>query len=274
MTDDYLAINRRYWDARAPVHAASQDFDLARFTADPAALSDVVAFDRPRLDDLTGLRAVHLLCHIGTDTLSLSRLGASVTGLDLSPSSLAEAQSLAAASGTEIEFVEADIYSAVEVLGAERFDLVYASVGTLRWLPDLSRWASVVAALLAPGGRLFIRDTHPMVGAFEVVRGRPVATHPYFTTDEPVILEGGVYVETDEPLEQLTTHEWTHGLGDVVTALIAAGLTITSLEEHDSAPYEVLEGLMEPNPDWPGEFRVEELPEAWALSFTLQAVKP
>lgn len=274
MTDDYLAVNRRYWDSRAPAHAASQDFDLARFTADPDALSDVVAFDRPRLGDVVGLRALHLQCHIGTDTLSLSRLGAEVTGLDLSPTSITEARALAEASGATIEFVEADTYSAVEALGAGRFDLVYASVGTLLWLPDLPRWASVVAALLVPGGRLFIRDTHPMVGAFEVVKGRAVATRPYFTMDEPVILEGGVYIETDEPLEHLTTHEWTHGLGDTVNALIGAGLVVTSLEEHDSAPYEALDGLMEPNPDWPGEFRVAELPEAWALSFTLQAVKP
>lgn len=274
MTDDYLAVNRRYWDSRAHAHAASRDYDIERYTADPAALSDVVAFDRPRLGDVAGLRAVHLQCHIGTDTLSLQRLGAEVVGLDLSPTSLVEARALAEATGAEIEFVESDAYLAAEALGEGRFDLVYASVGTLLWLPDLPRWASVVAALLAPGGRLFIRDTHPMVGAFEVVKGRAVATRPYFTSEEPVVLEGGTYVETDEPLEQLPTHEWTHGLGDVVNAVLGAGLVITSLEEHDSAPYEALDGLMEPNPDWPGEFRVAELPEAWALSFTLQAVKP
>ncbi len=156
MTDDYLAVNRRYWDSRAHAHAASHDYDIERYTADPAALSDVVAFDRSRLGDVTGLRAVHLQCHIGTDTLSLHRLGAEVVGLDLSPTSLAEARALSDAAGADIEFVESDTYLAVDALGAGRFDLVYASVGTLLWLPDLPRWASVVAALLAPGGRLFI----------------------------------------------------------------------------------------------------------------------
>ncbi len=83
----------------------------------PSSLSQVVRFDRPRLGDLTGLRAVHLQCHIGTDTISLARLGAAVTGLDFSPASIAAAGRWPASTGTEASFVEADVYDAPDVLG-------------------------------------------------------------------------------------------------------------------------------------------------------------
>ena len=146
--DESGAINQAIWDERAPAHAASPDYDVRRFVDDPDYLSEVVRFDLPRLGDIAGLRCVHLQCHIGTDTVSLARLGATVTGLDFSSASLAEARRLSAAAGTPVEFVESDVYAAVEALGAEQFDLVYTGVGALNWLPDVRRWAGVVAGLL------------------------------------------------------------------------------------------------------------------------------
>ena len=107
------------WDERAPAHAASPGYQTARLLADPAALSEVVSFDRPRLGELGGLDVLHLQCHIGTDTLSLARLAAAtVSGLDFSASSLEAARARAAGAGTPIEYVQADVYDAPEVLGA------------------------------------------------------------------------------------------------------------------------------------------------------------
>ena len=97
--DDYLEVNRLNWDERAPAHAASPDYGFDRFVADPEHLSGVVRFDLPLLGDVTGLTGIHLQCHIGTDTLSLARLGARMTGLDLSPASLEQARRLAAEAG-------------------------------------------------------------------------------------------------------------------------------------------------------------------------------
>src|SRR3954468_24151055 len=122
--NDSGALNRANWDERAPAHAASPDYGVARFVADPAYLSEVVRFDLPRLGDIGGLRGVHLQCHIGTDTLSLARLGARMTGLDFSPVSLAEARRLAGRVGAALDFVEADVYEAARVLGRAAFDLV------------------------------------------------------------------------------------------------------------------------------------------------------
>jgi 2-polyprenyl-3-methyl-5-hydroxy-6-metoxy-1,4-benzoquinol methylase len=126
--DDYLQSNRANWDDRAPAHAASPGYAVSRLVADPTALSGVVEFDRPLLGDVTGLRGIHLQCHIGTDTLSLHRLGARMTGLDFSPAALHQARALAIQAGADIDYVESTVDGAVAALGAGGFDLVYTGI--------------------------------------------------------------------------------------------------------------------------------------------------
>lgn len=273
MTDDYLALNRANWDERAPAHAASASYQVERFVADPAHLSGVVRFDVPRLGDLTNVRGVHLQCHIGTDTLSLSRLGARMTGLDFSSVSLEQARSLAARTGTEIDFHESDVYAAVDVLGSEQFDLVYTGVGALCWLPDIARWGGVVAGLLRPGGRLFLRESHPILWALDENANQPVLHYPYFETAEPMVFdEPGTYTDKAAVFGNTITHEWNHGIGEIITALLDHGLRLTGFVEHDSAPWEALPGQMVR--DDTGEYRLADRPERLAASYTLQAVKP
>ncbi|WP_370617910.1 class I SAM-dependent methyltransferase [Mumia sp. Pv 4-285] len=275
MTDDYLAVNRAMWDDRAPAHATSPEYDLRRYADDPAALSDVVRFDLPLLGDVAGLRAVHLQCHIGSDTVSLHRLGCDVVGLDLSPASLDQARALARRAGADVSYVEGDVYDAVGLLGAGAYDLVFTGIGALIWLPDVDRWAGVVSDLLRPGGRLFLREGHPMLLTHEVVDGRATLTYPYFHQPEPLVFTTAEsYVESTETLKELPSREWVHSLADVVTALLDHGLTVTGLAEHDSVPWVALPGLMEPHPDHPGEHRLADHPERMAASYTLQAVKP
>lgn len=161
--ENYFEWNRANWDDRAAAHAESPDYDLARFRVDPAAISDVVAFDLPQLGDISGAQAIHLQCHIGTDTLSLARLGAAVTGIDLSAESLGVAKSLAAETGSDIAYHQCNVYDTLEHVEAHSFDLVYVSIGALCWLPSIADWAAVVAGLLKPGGRLFIREMHLML---------------------------------------------------------------------------------------------------------------
>ena len=274
--DEYLALNRANWDDRAPAHAASPGYGIERYVDDPAFIGEVVSFDRPRLGDLTGQRGVHLQCHIGTDTVSLARLGARMTGVDFSPAALREARALVDRTGDEVDFVQSDVYDAVDALGGEQFDLVFTGVGALCWLPSVSRWAAVVSALLRPGGRLFIREGHPVLWALEDSRpdGLLVVEYPYFEREEPVVLDlGGTYVETDVSFTHTVTHEWNHGIGEIVTALLSEGLQLTALEEHDSVPWVALPGQMEPAPDQPGEWRIADRPWRVPHSYTLQAVK-
>jgi SAM-dependent methyltransferase len=271
---DPLRLNLANWEERAAAHAASPDYAVDRFVADPEHLSRVVAFDRPLLGDVRGLRGVHLQCHIGTDTVSLARLGASMTGLDFSPAALAQARALAARTGDPVTFVESDVYGAVDVLGAAGFDLVYTGIGALCWLPDIRRWARTVAALLRPGGRLFIREGHPVLWSLADPRpdGLLVIEYPYFERPEPTVFtEGGTYVQTDVEFTQNTTNEWNHGLGEIVTALLEEQMTVTGLVEHDSVPWEAVIGQMTRQDN--GEWRLTDRPWRLPHSYTLQAVR-
>jgi SAM-dependent methyltransferase len=269
--DDYLALNRANWDERAPAHAASPSYDVERFITDPSFLSRVVRYDQPRLGGLSGLKGVHLQCHIGTDTISLTRLGARMSGLDLSPVSLREARRLADRAGAVVDFVESDVYGALGVLEPGSFDLVYTGVGALCWLPDIARWASIVAGLLRPGGRLFLREGHPMLWAIdETHTDRLVVDHPYFEREEPLVFDdGGTYVETDATFSNDVTHEWNHGLGEITTAVLDNEMELTGLAEHDSVPWEAIPGQM--TRDDSGEWRLADRPWRLAASYTLQA---
>jgi SAM-dependent methyltransferase len=271
---DYRALNRANWDERAPAHAASPGYAVDQFLAEPDFISKVVRFDRPRLGDIAGLRGVHLQCHIGTDTISLHRLGARMTGLDFSGASVAQARRLAAATNADVEFVESDVYEAPAVLGESGFDLVYTGVGALCWLPDVRRWAQVVAALLRPGGRLFLREGHPMLWALDDARpdGLLVVEYPYFERPEPNVWdEPGTYVDTDATFQHNVTHEWNHGLGEIVTALLDLGFDLTMLQEHDSAPWNALPGMTVS--DEMGEWRLRDRPWRLAQTYTMQARK-
>lgn len=278
---DYRDVNRANWDERVPAHLASPEYSVSQFYADPGFLSGVVRFDTALLGSVAGLRGVHLQCHIGTDTVSLARLGASMTGLDFSGPAIAAARELAAGTGADASFVQSDVYDVVEalgavhgdVLGAGGFDFVYTGIGALGWLPDVRRWARVVAGLLRPGGRLFIREGHPMLWTLADPGddGLLVVRYPYFEQAEPQVWdEGGTYVTTDAVFEHNVTHEWNHGLGEIVTALLDAGLTVTGLAEHDSVPWNALPGVMTESD---GEWRLTDNPARLPCSYTLQAVR-
>jgi len=272
MSTEYLAINLANWNSRVPIH--ERGYRLERFRADPVLLSEVVRFDVPRLGSIAGLRGVHLQCHIGTDTLSLARLGARMTGLDFSAPALAVARRLAAECGAEIDWVEAQLYEAVEALGAGRFDLVYTGIGALCWLPDIRRWAAVVSALLRPGGRLFLREGHPMLWALTTPRpdGLVAVEYPYFEVPGgTTFVEKKTYVEHEGELASPTSISFNHGLAEILTALMDVGMTLTGIEEHDSAPWDFLEGATVA--DEHGEHRLRERPERLAATYTLQAVK-
>jgi SAM-dependent methyltransferase len=217
---------------------------------------------------------VHLQCHIGTDTISLARLGAEMTGLDFSPASLAQARDLAARAGASVRFVEAEVYDAVQMVGGEAFDLVYTGIGALCWLPSIARWAEVVAGLLAPGGRLFIREGHPMLWALDDERsdGLLVVDYPYFQGAEAIVFEeGGTYVETTMSFEHNVIYQWSHGLGEIISSLLNLGMELTMLAEHDSAPWNALPGQMEQIEL--GEWRLIDRPWRLPHTYTLQAVK-
>ncbi len=275
MTAEYIDANRANWNERATLHAArdGSGYGVQRYVDDREALSDVVRFDLPLLGDIVGTRAVHLQCHIGTDTLSLARLGARVTGLDFSENAVAEARRLVGETGDAVDFIQSDVSRATDVLPAGEFDLVYTGIGALCWLPSITEWAGVVAELLAPGGTLHIREGHPILWSMnETLPGLTLA-FPYFEQSAPLEWDDdSTYVEVSAPLQSTRTYEWNRGLGEIVTALLDRGLRIDALVEHDSVPWEALPGRMTLRPD--GEYALTEQPSVMPLSYTVRASKP
>jgi SAM-dependent methyltransferase len=197
-----------------------------------------------------------------------------MTGVDFSAASLAEARRIATLAGNPVDYLESDVHSVPDKLARGSFDLVYTGIGALCWLPDIRRWARVVAELLRPGGRLFIREGHPVLWSLPMPRPDGLLTLelPYFEQPEPITWhEAGTYVATDAEFTHNTSHEWNHGLGEIVTALIDAGLAVTGLTEHTSVPWEALPGQMRRLPD--GEWQLTDRPERLPHSYTLQAVR-
>jgi SAM-dependent methyltransferase len=194
--------------------------------------------------------------------------------VDFSAPAIEQAASLAERTGADARFIVSDVYAAADAVGSGSFDLVYTGIGALCWLPSVARWAGTVASLLRPGGRLFIREGHPMMSAIEDSRGDDllVVRYPYFELPEPMMFdEPGTYVPTDVEFTHNVSYSWNHGLGEIVTALLDAGLAITELTEHDSVPWEALPGLMERTEL--DEWRLVNDPWRLPHSYTLQAVK-
>jgi SAM-dependent methyltransferase len=276
MVEDWRALNLANWEARVPLHVSPGGYELDGFH-DPRYLSGVVRYDLPRLGDIAGLDVVHLQCHIGTDTISLARLGPRlVTGLDFSPSAITAATSLAAAhAATPVRFVESDVYDATTVLGASCCDLVYTGIGALCWLPDVQRWAAEVAALLRPGGRLFMREGHPMLDTLSDTRADDllVVHYPYFETAGTAFDEQGTY-GGEGVVKAPKGVSFNHGLGEVFTALINAGLMVTALEEHREVPWKALSEDMIESSEFDGEYVLAQNRERLPLSYTVQAHKP
>lgn len=196
-----------------------------------------------------------------------------MTGLDFSSAALEQARDLAERAGAEISYVEAEVYQAAQVLPAGEFDLVFTGTGALCWLPDIRRWAETVATMLRPGGRLFVRETHPVLWSLDETRETElVIGSSYMERAEPQVLnQDKTYVATDHVLQHTRSAKWNHGMGEIVTALLEAGLQLTMLVEHDSVPWPALPNQMEALPG--GEYRLKDRPWRLPHTYTLQAIK-
>ncbi|KAF5006032.1 hypothetical protein FDECE_7567 [Fusarium decemcellulare] len=276
---DYQTMNRSSWDERAPAHVSSPDYEIKHHISDATFVGHVVQFDRPYLGDITGLDCIHLQCHIGTDTLGLARLGAaSVTGLDFSVAAITAARELAArtvgSGGEKLKFVEASLFDALNMLPPGTFDLVYISIGSLCFIPKIKEWARIVTGLLKPGGRLFLREFHPVLWSLD--RKSPqdlIINTPYFERDEPIILEAPKsYADlTGQDFKLTKFAVYNHGISEVIQALLEDGMRLTLLKEHQSAP--LLSMLRQLMIKEKGEYSLKDRPWRLPLSYTMQAVK-
>lgn len=235
---DWREANRKRWDERVPLHLASDYYDLEAFRSGKDPLRP---FELAEVGDVTGRSLLHLQCHIGLDTLSWARHGASrVVGLDFSEPAVEAARDLAAELGLSADqasFVAADVYDAASAVPDSSYDIVYTGVGALCWLPDIQRWAETAAALVAPGGFLYLSEFHPLADILDDATGSRIE-HDYFARDAWIEDTPGGYADTTTPTVHNRTVEWQHPVGEVVSALAAAGLRIDFLHEHDTTLFE------------------------------------
>ncbi|WP_104181819.1 bifunctional 2-polyprenyl-6-hydroxyphenol methylase/3-demethylubiquinol 3-O-methyltransferase UbiG [Arthrobacter sp. B0490] len=233
------ATNRDNWEDRVPLH--EQAYGIAGFD-DPEYVSSVVQTDLAALapflpqGTVAGLDVCHLQCHIGTDTLSLIRAGARVTGVDFSTGALASAAALAKRLGLDATWIETDVLDARAAVTGD-FDLVYTSIGTINWFPDLNRWAAQIAGLLRAGSTFYIRDGHPVLYALDENADGLKLRYPYFSTGQAQVWDEKSTYAGDGTVAHSRTYQWSHPLSDIMNALIGAGLQILRLDEATTLPW-------------------------------------
>jgi 2-polyprenyl-3-methyl-5-hydroxy-6-metoxy-1,4-benzoquinol methylase len=269
VSDAMIGANRLLWDDWAAVNAASSFYDLDAFRA--GAETTLRPLEVSELGDVAGKRLLHLMCHLGLDTLSLARRGALVTGCDLSEQAVTTATALAAELGLQARFLTGDVYDLPQQLD-ERFDVVFTSWGVLAWLADLPRWGQLIAHYLEPGGTFYIAEIHPVANVVEPDEDRRlVLTEGYLGNLGAERFETeGSYAARDVPCEHTVSYQWAHSLGDVVSALTGAGLVVEYVHEWPFSVYQRWPLMEQGDDGWwyvPGR---RDLP----LSFSLRARRP
>ena len=260
--------NQKLWDEIAPVHLKAYR-EVAMLKAGKTVLDEI---ELRELGDVTGKSMLHLQCHIGTDTLSWVRQGATVTGVDFSAESIACARQLQAELKLDATFIQSNVYELPNVLQGS-FDIVYTSRGVLCWLRDLDRWGQIVSHFLKPGGIFYIMESHPLCYILdENPPGNLTVTHPYFHRDEPSVWDDDGPDYADENYHPRNpSHEWTWALSDIVNALIKAGMHLELLNEYDRIFFKAFPGMIEHSDRW---YHFKQHAGKFPLIFTLRAKKP
>jgi SAM-dependent methyltransferase len=269
----WRTTNRAHWDEKVAVHLGPRGYDLTSLRAGRGRFNPI---EEMELWPIAGKHILHLQCHFGADSLKLAQRGGTVVGLDFSSRAILAADQLAIELGLadRAHFVEADLYDAPTAIPEPAaFDMVFVTWGAIGWLPDIHRWAEIVAYFLKPGGSLYLADAHPVAMVFDdaalLPDGRPGFFAPYFSRG-PVIMEEAVdYIDETAIVRNATTHTWVHPIGDIISGLLAAGLTLDWLHEHDAVTWRMFNILVR---DVNGLWRWPDRP--WLpLAFSLRATR-
>jgi len=261
---DYISINRDSWNRRLDYHLGSGFYDLETWLKGGSSLNDI---ELKLLGDVSGKSILHLQCHFGQDTLSLARMGARVTGVDLSDKAIGKARELASHLNLDAQFICSDLYALPDLLDT-RFDIVFTSYGTIGWLPDLDKWAAVVARFLKPGGAFVFAEFHPVVWMFDDTF--QYVGYRYFNSGPITEVQEGTYADRNAPV-QLQSVNWNHSISEVINSLIRQGLQIRSLDEFDYSPYNC---FMYAVAVAPGKYRIAHLEDKIPMVYAISAINP
>jgi len=241
----------------------SDFYDLPGFLKGKTSLNHI---ELDLLGDVEGMTILHLQCHFGQDSISLSRLGAKVTGVDLSDKAIENAKQLAKETNSTAKFICCDIYDLPNHL-EQKFDIVYTSYGTIGWLPDLDKWAKIISKFLKPQGKFVFVEFHPVVWMFDDHFKK--IEYNYFNSGAIIETETGTYANKNANITQDFV-QWNHGLGEVMNSLIKNGLEINALEEFDYSPYNCFNNTSKIAPN---KYRIEALGNKIPMLYSILCTK-
>jgi SAM-dependent methyltransferase len=260
---NYIEINKKTWNNKTEVHVNSEFYDNESFLKGKSTLNEI---ELQLLGDISGKKILHLQCHFGQDTMSFSRMGAQATGVDLSNKAIEKAKEFNTQLGLDARFICCDLYDLPNHLH-EQFDIVFTSYGTIGWLPDLDKWAKVVAQFLKPTGRFVFAEFHPIVWMFD--NDFKEVFYNYFNVCPIIEDESGTYADRYANIEAKTI-TWNHPTSEVLNALINNGLEINCFNEYDYSPYNCFNQTEEFEPN---KFRIKHLENKIPMVFSILATK-
>lgn len=261
--EDYISINKASWNERTNHHVTSDFYEHENFLNGKNSLKSI---EMALLGDVTNKKILHLQCHFGQDTISLSRLGAVATGVDFSENAIAIAIESADQLKLNTKFINCDIYDLPNHIN-EKFDIVFTSYGTIGWLPDLDKWAKIVAQFLKPGGKFIMADFHPVVWMFD--DNFEKVGYNYFK-DAPIIEEtDGTYAEKNAPIK-VKSMSWNHSTSELLNSLLQNELTLDSFNEYNYSPYDCFNFTEEFSP---GKFRIKHLENKIPMVYSILATR-
>ncbi len=256
---DYIKINKSNWNERARIHVDSEFYNVKDFLTGKSSLNEI---EINLLGDIRDKSILHLQCHFGMDSLSMARMGASVTGIDFSESAIEEAIKLSESLGIKVQFICSDLY---DLALPEKFDIIFSSYGVIGWLPDMKKWASIIASHLKPGGKFVFVEFHPVVWMFDN-HFREIE-YSYFKDQAIIETESGSYAERsmEKNFQSVT---WNHSLSEVLGALLDEGLIIKHFMEYDYSPYNCFLNSIDAGD---GKFRISHLDNKIPMLYSLTA---
>ena len=261
--NDYFEANRHLWNQRTAVHKDSAFYDLARFKSGANVLTTIELNEIGVVKDKSLL---HLQCHFGMDTLSLGRMGANCTGVDLSDDAVNLAKEINEELNLDAKFICCNVYDLKEHLG-EKFDIVFTSYGVVGWLPDLDKWAAIISHFLKDDGIFYMAEFHPVVWMFD-----EEFTHIkyYYDNRELIVTENeGTYTDRNAAIKG-KEYSWNHSISEVLNALIKAGLKIEFFNEHMYSPYPCFRNVVETEK---GKWHIKGMEGKIPLVYSLRARK-
>ena len=261
--NNYIEINKHSWNNRTETHLSSTFYNLEGFLKGESSLNPI---ELEILGDIKGKSILHLQCHFGQDSISLSRLGAKVTGIDLSDKAIENARRIAKETNSDVEFICCDLYDLEKHLD-KQFDIVFTSYGTITWLPDLDKWGKLISRFLKPHGKFVFVEFHPVVWMFD--DNFEKIGYNYFNVEAIVETENGTYADKNANISQSYV-TWNHSLSEILSSLLNNSLKLTEIQEYDYSPYDVFSNMIEFQPK---KYRIKHLDNKIPMIYSIVAVK-